>query len=123
MRALFLDMENDEVRVVEVNGLQDYYCLIGCERIDIANREIRGKRFDIICDDEGLLKAEPQVSAVNGRGKPMLVGNLIICGGADADGNEMGLTENDIVHIRQSILILPTINNPSFHHILCFTEY
>ncbi len=123
MRALFLDMENDEVTVVEVNGLQDYYCLIGCDLIDIANREIRGERFDIICDDEGLLKAEPQVSAVNGRGEAMLVGNLIICGEADAEGKETSLTEEDIIHIRQSILILPTINNPSFHHILCFTEY
>ena len=123
MRALFLDMENDEVTVVEVNGLQDYYRLIGCDLIDIANREIRGERFDIICDDEGLLKAEPQVSAVNGRGEAMLVGNLIICGEADAEGKEMSLTEEDIIHIRQSILILPTINNPSFHHILCFTEY
>lgn len=123
MRALFLDMENDEVTVVEVNGLQDYYCLIGCDLIDIANREIRGERFDIICDDEGLLKAEPQVSAVNGRGEAMLVGNLIICGEADAEGKETSLAEEDIIHIRQSILILPTINNPSFHHILCFTEY
>ena len=69
MIALFLDMENDEVRIVTVNGLQDYYRLIGCDCIEIANREIRGKRFDIICDDEGLLKAEPQVSAVNGRGR------------------------------------------------------
>ncbi len=123
MRALFLDMENDDVTVVEVNGLQDYYRLIGCDLIDIANREIRGERFDIICDDEGLLKAEPQVSAVNGRGEAMLVGNLIICGEADAEGKETSLTEEDIIHIRQSILILPTINNPSFHHILCFTEY
>ena len=123
MRALFLDMENDDVTVVEVNGLQDYYRLIGCDLIDIANRESRGERFDIICDDEGLLKAEPQVSAVNGRGEAMLVGNLIICGEADAEGKETSLTEEDIIHIRQSILILPTINNPSFHHILCFTEY
>ena len=123
MRALFLDMENDDVTVVEVNGLQDYYRLIGCDLIDIANREIRGERFDIICDDEGLLKAEPQVSAVNGRGEAMLVDNLIICGEADAEGKETSLTEEDIIHIRQSILILPTINNPSFHHILCFTEY
>ena len=116
MIALFLDMENDEVRIVTVNGLQDYYRLIGCDCIDITNREIRGKRFDIICDDNGLLKAEPQVSAVNGRGEAMLVGNLIICG-------ETSLAEEDIIHIRQSILILPTVNNPSFHHILCFTEY
>ena len=66
MIVLFLDMENDNVTVVEVNGLQDYYRLIGCDCIEIANREIRGKRYDIICDDEGLLKAEPQVSSVNG---------------------------------------------------------
>ena len=122
MRALFLDMENDDVTVVEVNGLQDYYRLIGCDLIDIANREIRGERFDIICDDEGLLKAEPQVSAVNGRGEAMLVGNLIICGEADAEGKETSLTEEDIIHIRQSIMILPTNNNPSIHHILCLTE-
>ena len=84
MIALFLDMENDEVRIVTVNGLKNYCRLIGCDCIEIVNRGIRGKRFDIICDDEGLLKAEQQVSAVNGRGEAMLVGNLIICGEADA---------------------------------------
>lgn len=28
----------------------------------------------------------------------MLIGNLIICGEADADGNETSLAEEDIIH-------------------------
>ena len=56
MRGLLLDVMENKVEVVEVNGLDDYYRLIGCSLVDITQREIAGKYYEIICDDEGLLR-------------------------------------------------------------------
>lgn len=79
MRALLLDINANKVEVVNANGLDDYYKLIGCDCIDIVERGIKGKRFDIICDDEGALTSELKISAITDLGEPMLCGNLIIC--------------------------------------------
>ena len=35
MKMLLLDVKNREVKMVEANGLDDYYRLIGCRTIDI----------------------------------------------------------------------------------------
>lgn len=80
MRALLLDVTQDKVMIIETNGLQDYYKLIRFNTIDIINRGINGKRFDIICDDEGLFKNSPQISAISRKRQALLVGNLIIAG-------------------------------------------
>lgn len=123
MRGLLLDVEHDEVKIVEVNELEDYYRLMGCDTIEINVRKIGGRNFDIICDEEGLFQAEPTVSAVDSQGMTMFVGSLIICGEADTDGKERSLTDEDIVHIRKCILRFPSIKNPMPHHLLCFVEY
>ena len=53
MKALLINVEENTVEYVEPESLFDYYDLIHCELIDITNREIAGKRYDIICDDCG----------------------------------------------------------------------
>ncbi len=40
MRALLIDTMENKTEVVEVNGLKDYYRLIGCNTIDIVSRGI-----------------------------------------------------------------------------------
>lgn len=47
--------------------------------IDIVQRKIGDKVFDIVCDDEGLLLDNPIVSAIAKDCRVMLVGNLFIC--------------------------------------------
>lgn len=64
---------------VEEEKLDDYYKLLDCNCIDIVDRRIGDRSFSIVCDDEGLCKENPTISAVNKNGKPMLVGNLFIC--------------------------------------------
>lgn len=123
MRGLLLDVEHDEVKIVEANGLEDYYRLMGCNKIEIVERRIRGKYFEVVCDEEGLFQAEPKVSAVDGHGDPMLVGSLIIYGEPGAGGERCSLTDKDIAHLRNSILKVPTIKNPVPHNILCYVEY
>ena len=123
MRGLLLDVMQNKVEVVEANGLDDYYRLIGCSLIDITQRKIAGTYYEIICDDEGLLKENPKISAINDMGQPMLVENFIIAGEADEDGNLTDLLDADIKHIRENIHHMGTRNYPEGYKMLCQVEY
>lgn len=91
MKALLIDVQRDTVEYVEPQGLADFYRLIDCDLIDITCREINGRRYDIICDDCGWFRDDVKFSAVTAYGNPVLVGNLIITGEADADGDQTDL--------------------------------
>lgn len=73
--------ERGTVKETDVNegDLDEFYKILDCYTIDIVQRTINGKVFDIVCDDEALLKDDPTPSAVRKDGKIMLVGNLFIC--------------------------------------------
>lgn len=97
MKYLLLDVKNREVKTVEVNGLDDYYRLIGCRTIDIASRIIGDVRVEIVLDDEGALIKNPKVSAIGIDGTPMLFGNLLVASGRVTDDGELTeLTEAEI---------------------------
>lgn len=83
MEALLVKVLENKVETVDVNGLEDYYKLLHCTTIDIVNRGINGKRYDIICDDEGTFSDAPLISVIDDLGRVTFVGNLIVCGGAD----------------------------------------
>ena len=102
MKVLVLDTETASLDTREIeDDLDTFYSIIGCDCIDIPVRKIGGKYYDIICDDEGLLKSDTIVSAINeNTWETMLVGNLIICN-HDDEGNMVGLTDEDIEKIRQ----------------------
>lgn len=101
MRMLLIDVKNNKIKPVDVNGLYDYYQYIDCRCIDIVRRKIGGKYFEIIIDDEGLLVNNPIPSAINKYGEVMLVGNLLIAGGEVVDGELIGITDSEIIHILQ----------------------
>ena len=83
--------------------IEEYYRLIGCDLIDIVSRTIGGKVFDLIVDDEGLLK-ENFITAAESRfeetkdfkGCDCLAGNIVITGFADEEGNLTSLTKEDV---------------------------
>ena len=58
MEALLVNVLENKVETVDVNGLEDYYKLLHCTTIDIVNRGINGKRYDIIIGYIGNRKAE-----------------------------------------------------------------
>ena len=92
----------DRVRFKEIrNELEAFYKEIGCDLIDVVSRQINGEWYDIICDDEGLLRPN-FISAVNKEGKPELVGGLIICkyGGK---GDFTGLEPDDILRLTNAV--------------------
>lgn len=123
MKALLIDVMENKVETVDVNGLEDYYKLIHCTTIDIVNREIKGKRYDIICDNEGTFSDDPLISAIDDLGRAMLVGNLIVCGEADEEGNLTALTDDDIKHIKENIQSMGTSRYPEGHCMICQMEY
>lgn len=79
-------------------NLDSYYKVLDCDCIDIVGRSLGPYAFDVICDDEGLLKSGARVSAISPEGNPMLVGNLFFCH-HDEEGNLTSLNPEEIVFI------------------------
>ena len=99
-----LDFEDD---------LKVMYSLLDCETIDIVERKINGKFYDIIIDDEGLLRGKQAMPAhamseeftdmFTGQiTREKLYGNLLIVR-HDGHGNFKSLTDEDIDRIRQMV--------------------
>ena len=110
MKILLLDTMATAPQVLEVEeGLETWYRLIRCDLIDITMRDVAGRQFDIIADDEGLLKAGAKVTAIDGSGKPQLVGNLVFCH-HDNEGGLTGLSDSDIAHLMKNIVVLTSTN-------------
>ena len=105
MKAYLLDVENRVHKAVEIDDsdrLNEYYRLLNCSRIDITSRNVGGIEYDIIADDEGMLKENPIVSALDPEGQPALVGNLLFCK-YDGEGGETSLSDDDIAHLESLV--------------------
>lgn len=89
------------------HSLQAYYDLLEVETIDIVSRNIGGEYYDIICDDEALLKDNPILSMIDTGCNPMLFGNLFIVK-HDGEGNEISLKQADIRRILKNYKTLFT---------------
>lgn len=110
MKMLLLDVENKEIKMVEANGLDDYYELIGCRTIDIVHRTIGDDiEVEIVIDDEGALVESPKVSDISPEGTPALYGNLLIASGRVTDDGELTeLTEAEIDEIMGNVDTITT---------------
>ena len=109
MKMLLLDVENREVKVVEVNGLGDYYKFIGCRTIDIVRRWIGDVEVEIVIDDEGALVENPKISAIDVTGEPMLFGNLLVASGRVTDDGELTeLTQDEVDALMDNIATITT---------------
>ena len=104
MKMLLLDVKNNDVKIVEANGLEDYYKYIGCSTIDIVRRKIGNMPVHIVCDDEGTLVDHPKVSAVNIVGAPCLYGNLLIASGRIKDEELTELTDKEVEYLKYFII-------------------
>lgn len=100
IKGVLLDIENNEAKVVEFEPtLENYYGMLHCDTIDIVSKSIGYNRshreYDIVCDDEGLLKDGNKISAIDNLGRPQLVGSLLVVGLADGEGCETSLSDKD----------------------------
>ena len=109
MKMLLLDVENKEIKMVEANGLNDYYELIGCRCIDIVRRTIGDVEVEIVIDDEGALVNQPKISAISPEGTPILYGNLLVASGRVTDDGELTeLDEDEIDEIMDNVATITT---------------
>ena len=109
MKMLLLDVEKRDVKMVEANGLDDYYKLIGCDYVDIIHRRIGDVEVEIVLDDEGLLVENPKPSAISVDGTPWLFGNLLIASGRVTDDGELTeLTEYEVDEIMDNVATIST---------------
>lgn len=123
MKALLLDVMEGKVETVDADGVEEFYKLLHCTTIDIVQRIIGDRWYDIVCDDNGTFVEDPRISAVDSNGQIMLVGNLLICGLADADGVLTSLSEEDIEHIKESIQKVKTVMHPEGLLMICRMGY
>ena len=104
MKMLMLDVVNKDVKMVEANGLGDYYNRIGCDYVDIIHRRIGDVEVEMVLDDEGLLVNAPKPSGISVDGTPMLFGNLLVASGRVTDDGELTeLTEEEVDEIMDTI--------------------
>ena len=120
MKVIYLNVnENKPPEVLDViDDLETFYKLCQCSCIDIVTREIGKIPYSIICDDEGLFVDAPKISAVDNKYQAQLVGNLVICGMPDENGELTSLTDFDVAHIRMRIRYLYTNKHPDGYYIL-----
>ena len=117
VKAVYLQAgENIYPDIVEImpdgSNLDEIYKLLKCDTIDIVSRPfgIDKKMFNVILDDNGRLKDKPIPSALNiipGKKDFSIdfVGNLLICGFADEEGNLTDLSLDDICKIKNQVIL------------------
>ena len=87
----------------------------------LVHAYIRGKRFDIVCDDEGLFKEDCRISALDRDWQPMLCGSLFVC--KSHEGELVGLTEAEVSHVLRHVHKIPTRRYPDGVLALTMVEY
>ena len=105
--GVLIDTVSNTAEVVTLDDtLEAYYSALNCSCIDIVERTIgeSEKYFTIVCDDEGLLKADPCISAVSDLWEPMLVGNLFVTDLEHDTGDLVSLPEHELEYVLDHII-------------------
>ena len=127
IKAYYVDPITNTAEAREItDALDTFYELLHCDCVDIVSREVGryGKRrYDIICDDEGLLKDDPYISAIDNNGRAMLVGSLLVVGEADDEGNITSLDDDDIKFLKMHTEYLSTYTHKAPYPMLVHVEY
>lgn len=95
-----------EPRILQ-DDIHTYYRVLHCDLIDITVIQIAGKRYQVICDDCGLLRENPLPTIYRPDGT--LVGACFVTGLADDQGNLTSLTYDDAVNISRHLVTRPDL--------------
>lgn len=106
------------------NSLDSLYAALDCDVINIAGRTICGHPYDIVCDENGLLRNDYYVSAVDEKKHPMLIGRLFVCH-HDDEGELTSLTDHEIKHVLKQCRLAVRANTPNreYYRMLCHVGY
>ena len=127
MKSLVLDVYENRLYETEFSDhlaerLSELYKALDCSCIDMVERKIGRKYFTIVCDDEGLLREDVKISAINNLGGVMLVGNLAFVN-VDDNGYTVGLSRDEINYIKKRIQPMCTQKYPNGYLMLTQCEY
>ena len=126
IQIIYLNVEKGyapKVRFIE-NELETFYSLINCEYVEMYKRNINGKDFTIICDENGALKEKPIISAISHKGYTMFCGNLIIAGMPNEDGNLTNLSDKDVMLINSKFRkVIKKVGKGFKSHYILYCEY
>ena len=112
----------EECTVRRENELENLYAALECSLIDIVCRVIGGKTYNIVCDDEGLLREAPVLTAATLKGEPVLFGNLLIARN-DNEGNLTSLTDEDMRIVEHALVRMPAKHSPAIADRVLLCEY
>ena len=112
IKAVYLQagkpIKPEVIEIDDRDNLNELYRLLNCNAIDVTYRQFCYNVYSVICDDEGALKQCPITSAINIRAnqpiKTDLVGNLIVAGYPDMEGNLTDLDEDQIKEILKTVI-------------------
>lgn len=122
MKTVLLDTQANTVSVIDIEDkLEAFYEKLHCDTIDITERFIDGKAFDIMCDDDGLLVINPCISAVDSFYETKLVGSLMFFHTGE-EGELVGLSDEDVELVKSHIKKLRTRQRPEGSFILVGCE-
>lgn len=103
LKGFLIDPINGTSGVVDfVDKLDVLYKLLNCDRIDITVRNVGKFEYDVVCDDEGLLRDKVIPTAFDENNEPVLVGNLLFCN-HDDEGNLSSITDGQIEELERHI--------------------
>lgn len=97
IKGILVDVSKRSISVLEIEDtLEQYYKILNCNCIDIVPRRIGSILCRVICDDEGRLKENQIVSAINVDVNIEFVGNIFIVG-YDVIGGELTSLEDEFI--------------------------
>lgn len=81
----------------ETNKLGEYYRYINCRCIDMATIDVDGHVYDVICDDEALLR-QPLIPSLYISEEQVFFGNLAFVK-VDEEGESVGFDREDMIRL------------------------
>ena len=104
--------------------LENLYKLCDCRLIDVAERKVGDHWYDIVVDDEGLLKQDPIPSVFDGKQQPMLAGCALFVN-HDDEGNFTSLTDEQIEDLKKHCMtaVMSEGDKTHFLSVLVGAEY
>lgn len=119
INAIVITRQDRDLITIDLREIEDsihtYYNLINCRSIDIVCRYFDNVQFDVVLDDEGLLKANETGELptswwqMEGYTPPYegLFGVLVLTH-HDEVGNLTSATFEDVLHVRNCVQNIPT---------------
>lgn len=90
-------LESHIRNIDETDKLNEYYRYLNCRCIDMATIDVDGHAYDVVCDDEALLR-QPLIPSLYVSEEQVLFGNLVFARN-NKDGESVGLEREDMIRL------------------------